>query len=522
MLTLDEEIKTVNRSGFSCEPSPFSTLSAALEHWSRATPNSSALSQGRETLTWAQLADRVARCRAWLRTQGIRRGDRVVIVGHNSMPWIVHYLAVLGLGAVIAPANNRLNPGQFADQVRLLEAALVLRDEDHREIVQEVIGVPVHDLFHELPAEPDSDPIDLNVEMPALVSFTSGTTGTPKGATLSQGALAEASWAFVRVMHTTARDSTLVVVPLFHNTGFIDQFGHMLLVGGRTDLLKKYRTALAIDALADRPVTYLAAVPSIHRLIMLADGADRALANLRILLYGGSPMPRAWIEEYRARWPEIQLYHGYGLSEYGSAISFLPPSFANEHGESIGMAVPFTAIRIVGEDGRDVAEGEIGELWAKGPTMMTGYWQQPALTAAKIVDGWLRTGDLARQSDGLYFFEGRVDDVINRGGEKVLPSHIEGLLATLPAVALGCAFALPDPILQNRVYAAIEVRQGTSFDEEAALAYLREHLPNYAVPERLFVCEEMPRTASGKVDRKALISIHENTDTAPALRATQT
>src|SRR5262249_22844176 len=143
-------------------------------------------------------------------------------------------------------------------------------------------------------------------DSPALISFTSGTTGKPKGATLTQRALAEASWAYVRVLGTTRDDSTLVVVPMFHNTGFVDQFGHMLLLGARTDLLRKFHTKDAVAALAARPVTYLAAVPSIHRLIMLADGAEEAFASVRVLLYGGSPMPAAWIDELLAKWPRMQ------------------------------------------------------------------------------------------------------------------------------------------------------------------------------------------------------------------------
>jgi len=498
-------------TGFSTDPIPFANLSEALAHWNKTSPEALALTEGGEELTWSELATRVGRCRMWLREQGIRAGDRVVIVGHNTIPWVIHYLAVLGLGAVVAPANNRLNPSQFADQAGVLGASLVLRDADHVDIASEITGVPVVDLSHEFPETVDTESAVIDPDAPALISFTSGTTGRPKGATLSQAGLAEASWAFVRVMHTTSDDSTLVLVPMFHNTGFIDQFGHMLLVGGRTDLLRKFRTALAVETLARRPVTYLAAVPSIHRLIMLADGADQAFSQMRILLYGGSPMPHTWIEEYLTRWPDIQLFHGYGLTECGSAISFLPPRFARDFGESIGLPVPFTTVRIVGDDGSDVTPGEIGELWSKSPTNMLGYWQQPELTAQKLADGWLRTGDLVRLTDGLYFFEGRVDDVINRGGEKVLPAHIEGLLAEIPEVALGCVFAVPDSILQNRVFAAVEPRPGTTFDEQNAIAALRTQLPDYAVPERVFSQTELPRTASGKVDRRAVAALFEAT-----------
>lgn len=484
---------------------PFETLTAALRHHAEQSPNALALTAGAVELTYADLLQRVERCAAWLLTRSVTPGDRIVIIGHNTVAWIVHYLAVLSLEAVVAPANNRLNPQQFADQVEALDAKLVLVDEAHATVAAQVPDV----LVAELRDENQSPAVDIASPHPAaaaLISFTSGTTGRPKGATLTQFALAEASWAFVRVLGTDPTDSTLVVVPMFHNTGFVDQFGHMLLVGGRTDLLHKFRTSAAIDALRQRAVTYLAAVPSIIRLIMLADGADRALAPLRTLLYGGSPMPAAWIDELLAAWPDIRLFHGYGLTEYGSAISFLTPEFAREAGESIGFAVPGTTIRIVGEDLRDVPEGSVGELWCQGPTMMREYWGQPELTSEKIHDGWLRTGDLARFDDGFYYIEGRVDDVINRGGEKILPAHVEGLLSKLHPVADGCVVGIPDSILQNRVVAAIESRPGCSFEEESARATLRAQLPDYAVPERIVVLDPLPRGASGKIDRRAVAS----------------
>lgn len=485
-------------------PIPYPTLSAALQHWAVATPDALALTSATVELTYSQLAERVARCASWLADQGIRPGDRVVIVGHNEAAWVVHYLAVLSLGAVIAPANNRLNPSQFAAQVELLEASLVLADDAHREIVAEVPASTVRPLSDDYPGATPRPPRSPDPDALALISFTSGTTGKPKGAMLTQRALAEASWAFVRVLGTRQDDSTLVVVPMFHNTGFIDQLGHMLLLGGRTDLLSRFRTKDAVAALMARPVTYLAAVPSIHRLIMLADGADQALASVRVLLYGGSPMPAAWIDELLAKWPRMQLFHGYGMTEYGSAVSFLPPEYAESRGESVGFAVPATAIRIVGPEERDVEPGAVGELWVQGPTRMEGYWRQPELTAAKIRDGWLRTGDLARLDDGFYYIEGRVDDVINRGGEKILPSHVESLLAELDAVGQSCVFGIADPILQNRVWAAVEERPGHTLDEGHAQSVLHDKLPDYAVPERITVLNPLPRTASGKVDRRAV------------------
>jgi acyl-CoA synthetase (AMP-forming)/AMP-acid ligase II len=483
---------------------PFPTLSAALAHWAATTPRNVALTSGPDELTYAQLSEKVSRCVAWIAEQGVRHGDRVVIVGHNTISWVVHYLAVLSLGAVIAPANNRLNPAQFADQVDLLEAVLVLADDAHMEITSQVPAERILRLCDDNQRPANTGLGSPDPRSPALISFTSGTTGKPKGATLTQEALVEASWAFVRVLGTHQGDSTLVVVPMFHNTGFVDQFGHMLLLGARTDLLYKFSTKGSVAALTVRPVTYLAAVPSIIRLIMLADGAEKALKSVRVLLYGGSPMPAAWIDELLAKWPGLRPFHGYGMTEYGSAVSFLTPEYARDYGESVGFPVPGTSIRIVGEDGLDVSPGAVGELWVQGPTMMQGYWRQPALTASKIHEGWLRTGDLAKVDAGLYYIEGRVDDVINRGGEKVLPAHVEALLASVEAVGQSCVFGVPHPILQNLVWAAIEERPGKSFNQASAREALGSMLPDYAVPERIEVLNPLPRTASGKIDRRAV------------------
>lgn len=484
----------------------FVTLPDALEYWAATTPGRIALTEGDSELTYAGLAECVSRCRTWLRGKYVAKGDRVVIAGYNSISWIVHFLAILGLEAVIAPTNNRLNASQFADQVETLEAALVLRDKDHTELSSEVSSAIICDLEHDLPCERSnySSPAQ---EASALVSFTSGTTGRPKGATLSQGTLAGTSWAFARALDTGPEDSTLVVVPLFHNAGFADQFGHMLLVGGRTDLLRKYKTSQAIEALRNRPITYLAAVPSIHRLLMLADGSEQVFQSIGTLFYGGSRMPTGWIREFSERWPDLRLYHGYGLSEYGSMVTVLGPAYAQTHPKSVGHPVPGTRVRIVGEDGKDVHSGMIGELLVTGPTIMEGYWQQPSLTANVITNGWLHTGDLARaDEDGFYYVEGRVDDVINRGGEKIVPGHVEDLLSEDPAIAQSAVFPFPDPILQQRVYAAVETKPHETFDENRTRRTLREHLPDYAVPEKIFSVSSLPRTGSGKIDRRAIAS----------------
>ena len=484
-----------------------STLPQAV--WTRAELDGSveALVDGELRLTYAELRRQADRAAAHLLDLGARPGDRIVIVGHNTVGWVVTYLAGLRLGAIVSPANNRLNPDQFREQCDLLDARIVTYDDDHRHLAthSDRTTCRLEDLAtcrdrplterHPWPA-PNDD---------AVVSFTSGTTGIPKGAVLSHGAILAAAETIAQLTGVGPQDSTLVLVPLFHNTGFNDQLGAMLVVGGSTHLLRRYRTAPALEELRRRPVTYLTAVPSILRLLMVADDADAAYGDARVVLFGGSPMPAAWSEELLTRWPQLVLLHGYGLTEFTSGCTVLPPNLIAAKGESVGLPAPGVTVRITRDDGTEAGPNEAGEVWVKGQTRMSRYWKQPELTAAKTSGPWLRTGDLGYLDDeGLLWLTGRVDDVINRGGEKILPTHVESKISELPAVAEATVFAIPDPMLQQRVGVALTLRPASTLDIDGARAHLRTQLPDYAVPEHWVVYDELPRTASGKADRRAI------------------
>jgi long-chain acyl-CoA synthetase len=493
--------------------SRFASIPAALGHWAARTPHAPALTSPGTTQTYAELTAAVRGFAGALRLRGIEAGGRVMLAGDNTLTWVHAYLAVLSIGAIAVPANNRVSPAQFARLAGLLDAYVVLADHEQECLTAACPSwrlLRAADLNAAARDSPATDPGSLvqRGERPAVVSFTSGTTGKPKGAVLTHQGLADAATVFADVIGTGQHASTLVMVPLFHNTGFLDQLGHMLIAGGRTDLLPRFHAREAIAAARERPTTFVTAVPSILRLLMIHDGVDAVFAPATDVLYGGSPMPDAWIRELATRWPHLRLHHGYGLSEFASAVSFLPPELADARGESVGTPAPGVSIRLVGDAGRDVPPGEVGEIWASGPTRMRGYWGLPAVTSAAICDGWLRTGDLARCDGGLLYLCGRTNDVINRGGEKILPKDVETEIAALPGVGQVCVFGAPDPVLQQRVVAVIEPRPGVTFDAGHARATLAGHLPDYAVPEHFFVADNLPRTASGKLDRRLITASH--------------
>ena len=243
---------------------PFATIPGALRHWATEAPGRGAVGCGDELLSYAALDAAVTSAASQLIRQGVGHGDRVVLAGHNSIAWVIWYLATLRMGAIVAPANNRVSPPQFLHQARLLDAVLILSDPAHVQLTHDAqrAGFVVGELALPQPADVHEDLANPVPGAPALISFTSGTTGDPKGAVLTHENLLHGSRAFADVTGTTPADSTLVLVPLFHNTGFVDQLGHMLVVGGQTNLLPLYKTAHAVAELGRRPVTFLTAVPT--------------------------------------------------------------------------------------------------------------------------------------------------------------------------------------------------------------------------------------------------------------------
>lgn len=489
----------------------YPTIVHALADRARFQAEATALTDADEELSYARLLAEVEAAASRLVTLGVTRQERVIVVGDNTWQWVVAYLAILRVGAISVPMNNRLAPAQVSDLVTLLEARIALADDAHIHMFGDCVGLQAFSINGNV-ASPFSsvDKASVLPDMPravenAVISFTSGTTGTPKGAVISHDALRKASQVYVNLIEASEQSSTLIVAPLFHNTGFVDQLGTMLLCGGRADLLLRYRTQEAVAACRRRPTSFVTAVPSVLRMMMTAEGADAVYGPAKDVLFGGSPMPAPWSLEMHKRWPDLRLWHGYGLTEFTSCCTILPAELILTYGDSIGYPAEGVELRLVGEDGKDVADSIVGEIWVAGDTCMREYWRRADITAEKLNGRWLRTGDLAeRREKGLIYHVGRRDDVINRGGEKILPSFIEAVMAEVPSIAQAVVFAVPHQVLQNSVLAAAEPRPNMAVDVAEVREFLRHRLPGYAVPEDIIVSTDLPRTASGKLDRRAI------------------
>jgi long-chain acyl-CoA synthetase len=491
-------------------------LTAVVHERAQTAPDTPALVAGAREVSYAELQELVVAVNGRLRHHGVRPGDRVAILGLNSIEWVAAFLACLDVGAVAAPLNYRLSPLELEAQITLLKPRLVLADEQFLESATAGARcasstlLPLARFAAGAGSAGGDRAVGTGQSAPtpssfALISFTSGSTGVPKGAVITHAGLVAAASAYAHAMATDETDRTLVMVPLFHNTGFCDQLAHMLLVGGTVDLLPAFGVGAAREALLRRPSSFLMGVPGILRLLATGERGDEIFSACRIACYGGSPMPEAWIEDIASRWPGLRLYNSYGLTEFTSVSHLLDPADLADHAGTVGRPVPGALQRIVDGDGNDLPPGVVGSILLTGPSRMQKYWHDRARTSEVIRGRWLVTGDLGSVSqDGFLTLVGRSSDVINRGGEKVSPLQVEAALSLVAEIAESAVVAAPHPIFGERVVAFVALGNGDQLDEDGARRQLALRIADYAIPERFFVVDQLPRGSTGKVDRRAL------------------
>lgn len=464
--------------------------------------------------SYAETGARSERSAAGLVVLGIGAGDRVILFLANRPEFLFVLLAVQRLGAIAVPVGVREQRPGLAYVAKQSGAKAIVFDDELVDRVPEGADAPALQIRLPAsglaaleaaggPAPPAVATVETDV---AVILYTSGTTGHPKGAMLTHLAIVHSALHYQACMRLSADDRSALAVPASHVTGLVASIAAMWRVGGAVIVVPEFKADAFIELLARERVTHTLMVPAMYRLCLMSDALARAeLSAWRVGGYGGAPMPVATIDEIAARLPALTLQNAYGATETTSPATMIPAGLTRDHADSVGVALPAAEIRVMDDDGRELPAGATGELWIAGPMVVRGYWADPEATAASFSAGFWHSGDLGSvDADGFVRIVDRKKDMLNRGGFKVYSVKVENVLMGWPGVVEAAVVGTPCPILGERVQAVLYA-PGAAIDETALRRHCAERLADYEVPERfVWSTLPLPRNANGKVLKRVL------------------
>ncbi|MBC6715911.1 acyl--CoA ligase [Aurantimonas sp. DM33-3] len=498
-------------------------LDAMLAAAAAANPHGDAVICGSVRISHAHLrviADQVA---ALLAAEGMSRGDRVGLLVGNRWEFVAALVGAVRAGIVVVPLSTRASPPELAYILDDCGAALTICEAELADRLPEgarrlAMGAgpnataDARDPFAEiLAADPqlpaaDAPSVPLAEEDLAVILYTSGTTGNPKGAMLTHLNIVHSCLVYRHCMRLSATDRTIVAVPASHVTGLIANVFALLGVGGAVVMMHRFEADAFLALATAERMTFTMMVPAMYNLCLLrADFTRHDLSHWRVGSFGGAPMPVATIERVAQLLPNLDLVQAYGATETTSPATIMPAGRQIARPASVGAPVPGADIRIMDSEGHEVPRGQSGEVWIGGPMVVPGYWNLPEKTAESFVDGAWRSGDVGRLDEaGYLFIHDRLKDMINRGGYKVFSAEVENVLAFHPGVAEVAVVPYPDPVLGEKVQAFVH-RRDADIDETVLAAFCRERLADYKVPDRfVFTADPLPRNANGKLMKAPL------------------
>ena len=485
-------------------------LTGILEHHAARFPERVALEYLGETTAWGQLLDGTREVAGGLRDAGVRRGDVVGVLLHNSDRFLELMHAIAHVGAVFMPINWRLASPEIAYIVGHSGARLLVSEPELAPLVEPVrddLGCRVAPVSSLRGAVPVQDAAGVGADDLHRLMYTSGTTSRPKGAMITYGNLFAKNASHVVEFGMTADGVNLVCGPLYH-VGALDlTTTTMMYLGARTHILRRFDASAALDAIEHHRATDVWLAPVMIKLLLdHPDIAARDLSSVRLIIDGGEKMPLPLIERVLSAFPNAWFADAYGLTETVSGDTVLDKRRSREKIGSVGKPVVHLELRVVDEHGGDVAPGEPGEVILRGPKVCKGYWKDPESTAAALRDGWFHTGDLGMlDDDGFLYIVDRVKDVIVSGGENIASPEVERVLYEHESVAEVAVVGLPHERWQEIPVAFVVLADGSgeSIADELA-AHCRERLAGFKVPRSFVFVNELPRTPSGKVLKREL------------------
>lgn len=496
------------------------SLHAMLDEAVARNVEGDALVCGNVRLTYREVLAQSSRIAAGLTARGVGAGDCVAMLLGNRIEFVTTLFAIARLGAIAVPLSTREQTPGLAYMLAHCAAVALVHEAElvavlpvpsdtptlrvRASVGGESAGSESFDSllqYGEAPA-----PAEVQEEDTAAILYTSGTTGRPKGAMLTHLGIVHSSMHYQIAMGLDPSDSAIAAVPLSHVTGLVALITTMVRAAGKLTIMPAFKAADFLPLAARERMTYTLMVPAMYNLCLLQPSfATHDISTWRIGAYGGAPMPLSTITTLAQKLPALTLMNCYGSTETTSPSTLTPPGQTAAHLDTVGAPLGCVDMRVMDDDGREVAPGAIGEIWTRGPMVVRGYWNNPAATATNFTGGYWHSGDIGSiDVQGYVRVVDRKKDMINRGGYKIYTIEVENALHAHPAVQECAVVAKPCPVLGERVHAfvALKDRAVTSSD---LTAYVKPLLSDYKVPESYTLSTTpLPRNANGKLMKREM------------------
>ena len=507
---------------FRCYSQRPRSVAAMLDNVIAKFPEREAVIVDDRRINFRELDELAERAVVGLATLGLEPGDRVALLLGNCLEFVIAFMACNRLGLICVPIGTRQKLPELEYLLNDCRVGTIIFETEFSANVPSAAGVPglryrfcVGDSVEG--AKPFAKLLEprgsirhheANDEDTAFILYTSGTTGRPKGAMLTNIGVIHSSLTFGRCLGLTHEDRSVIAVPISHVTGLVGIFLAIACVGGCNVLMRAaYKTPAFLALAARERMSFTIAVPAIYTLcVSEPDFASHDLSAWRVGCFGGAPMPIATIKALAERIPGLTLINSYGATETTSPTALMPPGKNLEHLDSVGQVVPCGEVIAVGEGGNELAPGSLGELWIRGPMVVPGYWNRTEANHMNFTDGYWHSGDIGSiDAQGFVRIFDRVKDMINRGGYKVFSAEVENVLSSHPGVLESAIVGRPDPVLGERVYAFIVARDNANLMPSELRDFCTERMADYKVPETFdMLLEPLPRNANGKVQKTIL------------------
>jgi long-chain acyl-CoA synthetase len=477
-----------------------------------------AVVQAGNRVTYGQLWREIEAVAAELRSAGLKPGDGVALLMDNSAQYIAAYFAIWYVGGYTVALNTSLKARELANLISHCGAKMVLHDDDAKELsaLSDLIGnetrlQALNVEFADAAANEsidDASPAKLDSHALASVIYTSGTTGHPKGVMLSRKNLSSNTESIIEYLSLTSDDRVMCVLPFFYSYG--NSVMHTHLAVGATLVLENsfLFPHKVLQEMEQEEVTGFSGVPSTFSLLLARTKLQNyKLQKLRYITQAGGAMAPKAIEQIRMLLGQARFFVMYGQTEASARLTYLNPERLKEKLGSAGSAIPGVTLKIVDEQGGDVAIGDQGEVCAKGDNVMLGYLHDPEETKKTVVDGWVKTGDVGYlDSDGYLFLVGRNKEMIKTGAHRIAPIEIEEIICEYDAVGEVAIVGVADELLGQVIKAFVVLKENQGIEKRDLMRFCKERLPQYKIPKSIEFIDALPKTASGKVKKHLLVN----------------